>query len=194
MSLMDATATPLSYVINHCYLAAREKHTRLSRNIRSGLQSVMQIYRTTDLLRIRYDESCNLGIGNFDSQRQTIVGVYNAFNSELRALAGRQGCVPRFNKNAEILIRLIGDYLSFEEALMSETDYPGYGSHKKEHIHFLESLDQEIERIRIGAADMYDLSYLIGTWLEKHMRGSDRLFGSFVVRALDEVFGEDQAA
>jgi hemerythrin-like metal-binding protein len=194
MSLIGTTATPLSYVINHCFLAAREKHTRLSRNIRTGLQSVMQIYRTTDLLRIQYDASYSFGLGDFDAQRQMIVGVYNALNSELKALSGRRGCVPRLNETAEMLIRLIGEYFASEEALMNESDYPGYGSHKKEHIRFLESLDQEIERIQVGAADMYDLSYLIGSWLERHMRGPDRLFGSFVARVVDEAFEADQAA
>ncbi|CAK0740384.1 Bacteriohemerythrin [uncultured Gammaproteobacteria bacterium] len=194
MRTTSMATAPLSHVINHYVMSTFGKRANFGQTIRAGLQSVAQVYRTTNLMRIQYDASYSLEIEMFDSRRQTIINVYNALNDELGAFDGHHSCVPRLNENAEMLVRLIGKYFSFEESLMDDFSYPGHSSHKKEHIRFLESLDQEISRMQAGVADMYDLSYLIGSWLSKHMRGPDRMLGDFIGGALNGAVEVNQAA
>jgi hemerythrin len=157
---------------------------RLGQSIRSTLDYIKRVYLSSDLMRIRYDETYTIGIAEFDGRRQTIAGTYNAFNAELRLLTERNGSMARLNHKAALLVRLIGELFEFEEALMAETDYPEFPTHRAKHIRFLQALHQEFERIQLGNADMYDLSYLIGSWLTQHMKSKDKNFAEFVNQAV----------
>ena len=95
--------------------------------------------------------------------------------------------MARLNQKASLLVRLIGELFEFEEALMEETEFPEFATHRAKHGRFLETLHREFERIQSGDADMYDLSYLIGAWLTEHMRSKDKVFGDFIVQTAKEM-------
>ena len=180
---MGATGTAsgsFSFVVNGDVLGSQHLNMGLSRSIRQSLDYITKIYRTTNLMRLEYDESYCIGFPEFDGRRQAIMGTYNAFNSELKARGGAS-CS---NETIATLIRLVGEYFSFEESLMNEIEYAEQLTHKAEHFRFLESLHEEIENIRNGRADLHDFSYLIGSWLACHMRGPDKALSCFIFRAM----------
>ena len=169
----------------------------LRQHIKSSLNFLKRVYRTTGLINIRYDNSYIVGVPEFDGRRQTITGVYNSFNAELRLLDEQAGSPSRLNEKASLLVRLIGELFSFEEDLMREIEYAEFAAHKAKHIRFLETLHDEFERIQRGHTDMHDLSYVIGSWLVEHMRGMDKAFGDFIMReigALAQAEAGEQAA
>ncbi len=184
MGFVRMEAATAAHVINHDVTETLRKNAKFIQTLKSGLGYLRSIYRSTDLIRIRYDESYEIGLLEFDSRRQMVVSVYNSLNMELRLLAERSGSGARLNDTAALLVRLIDELFIFEEALMAEMDYPQFVGHKGKHIGFLESLHREFERIQSGHADMHDLSYLIGTWLSEHMVGMDQAFGEFVMGAV----------
>ncbi len=187
---MGATGTEISiisHVFNQSSSESLLKNTSISRTLKSSLSYLKKVYRSTDLISLNYSESYAIGLDEFDHRRQMVVDVYNAFNGELRLLTKQAGSPSRLNDRASRLVRLIGDLLSFEEALMGESDYPGFDAHRAQHIRFLESLHAEFERIQAGHADMYDLSYLIGSWLAGHMPGMDKAFGGFFLNTVSEL-------
>jgi len=183
MSIARVGIPSVSCIINQNIAGMLRGDGKLSRSIKSSIDHIKRIYLSSDLLRIRYDETYEIGLIEFDSRRQTVIDIYNAFNSELRLLNERRGSMSRLNGKASLLVRLIAEMFSFEEARMIGMEYSEFASHKARHTGFLESLHGEFERIQEGRADMYDLSYLIGSWLADHLRGDDRVFRDFVVRA-----------
>ena len=185
-------AASASYVINQSIADALRSNGRLGQSIRASLDYIKRVYLTSDLMRIRYDESYTIGFGEFDGRRQTIVGTYNGFNAELRRLTEQTGSMARLNQKASLLVRLIGELFEFEEALMAEIEYPEFATHRAKHIRFLQALHQEFERIQDGTADMYDLSYLIGSWMTKHMTDNDKSFAEFITQTVKNMAAENQ--
>ena len=172
--------TLASYAISQNISETLRNNGRIGQSIRSTLDYIKRVYLSSDLMRIRYDETYTIGLAEFDGRRQTIAGTYNALNAELRLLTERTGSIARLNHKAALLVRLIGELFEFEEDLMAEIDYPEFPNHRAEHIRFLEALHQEFERIQHGNADMYDLSYLIGSWMAQHMKSKDKKFAEFI--------------
>ena len=182
MGFASAELANVPHIINHNLSDVMRNNGRISHSIRSSLDRIKRVYRSTVLMRVRYDSSYVIGVDEFDGRRQTILGVYNSFNYEVSMLAEHFASTNRLNERVSLLVRLIGEQFSFEEGLMAEINYPELVGHKARHTRFLETLHDEFERIQAGRADMFDLSYLIGSWLTEHMRAEDRLFGNFVIQ------------
>jgi len=187
MGIARIETASASYVINQSIADVLRSDGRLGQSIRDSLNYIKRVYLTSDLVRIRYDETYTIGLAEFDGRRQTIAGTYNAFNTELRLLTERTGSMARLNQKAALLVRLIGELFEFEEALMDETDYSEFATHRAKHIRFLQALHQEFQRIQDGNADMYDLSYLIGSWLTQHMKTNDKSFADFITQAVRKI-------
>ncbi len=177
----------VSHAISQNISEVLRNNARIGQSIRSTLDYIKRVYLSSDLMRIRYDESYTIGLAEFDGRRQTIAGTYNAFNAELRRITERTGSPARLNHKAALLVRLIGELFEFEEALMAEIDYPEFPTHRAKHIHFLQALHTEFERIQDGKADMYDLSYLIGSWLNQHMKSKDKSFAEFINQTIKNI-------
>ena len=189
---MDTTrieSASASYVINEGILEVLRGDSGLGQSIRNSLSYIKRVYLSSDLMRIRYDEACVTGLSEFDGRHQAIVGTYNAFNAELRLFTERKGSTARLNQKAALLLRLIGELFEFEEALMAEVEYPEFSSHRAKHIRFLQALHHEFGRIQEGSADMYDLSYLIGSWLTQHTKENDKNFANFISLAVKNIVG-----
>ena len=184
MGIARIESTSASYVVNQTLAEVMQGNGKLARSIRDSLDYIKRVYLSSDLMRIRYDESYAIGLAEFDGRRETIVGTYNAFNAELRRLAEGTGSMARLNGKAGLLVRLIGELFEFEETLMEEIEYPECATHRAKHIRFLEALHQEFGRIQDGAADMYDLSYLIGSWLTQHMQSKDKSLAQFIAQTV----------
>ena len=173
-------SAPASYVVNQNLSELMQGNGRIAQSIRDSLDYIKRVYLTSDLIRIRYDEADTVGLAEFDGRRQTIVGTYNALNAELRLLTERKGSMARLNQKASLLVRLIGELFEFEEALMAEIEYPEFSTHRAKHSRFLQAMHQEFEKIQTGNADIYDLSYLIGSWITNHMKQKDKPFAEFI--------------
>ncbi len=178
-------AASVAHVVNQNASQSLQRNARLGHMIRHSLDYIKSIYRSTDLMHIRYDDSYAIGVAEFDGRRQTVVDVYNELNFELRLIAEHAGSISHLNDKVSLLVRLIGGLFAFEEALMADIGYSQLAAHRARHNRFLESLHSEFERIQRGRADMHDLSYLIGSWLSEHMRGMDMAFGDFVAGAVN---------
>ncbi len=180
MSIVKIASAEAPRIINKSLTDVLRGNSKLSKSLKLSLEYIKKVYLSSDLVRITYDEAYEIGLDEFDGRRQTIVGSYNALNAELRLLTEKRGSIARLNDKASLLVRLIGELFEFEESLMAEIEYPEFETHRAKHIRFLQALHQEFVRIQEGSADMYDLSYLIGSWLTDHLRTKDKAFGHFV--------------
>lgn len=187
-------ANLVAHIVGHNVSGYRTSGSGLGNRLASGFHFLKRTYRTSNLISIRYGETYKTGLQEFDGRRRTILGVYSGFNSELCLIAEDMGSVRRLNERASLLVRLIGELFSFEEAVMGETEYPEAVAHKARHVRFLETLHAEFERIQSGRADMHDLSFLIGSWLAEHMAGMDQELGAFVSRAINEAAQPEEIA
>lgn len=190
-ALVEMAAIP--HMVGRNVSGSVRNNGTVSGGILSSFAYIRKVYRSTGLMAIRYDDSYVMDLAEFDGRRQTIVAVYNGFNAELHMLSQGTGSISRLNERASLLVRLMGEYFSFEEAVMRETEYPEFAAHRAKHIRFLENLHTEFDSIQRGRADMHDLSYLIGSWLADHMRGMDRALGTFVVDAVGAAADDDDA-
>jgi len=69
-----------------------------------------------------------------------------------------------------------------EEALMTESSYPGYDNHKAQHVNFVKAVSDFMEAYKtdgssVGVSDT--VSGFVVEWLNEHIMGSDREMAAF---------------
>jgi hemerythrin-like metal-binding protein len=151
---------------------------RLIRRVRSVSIRKM-IDRAREVLPlIEWNDSLSVGIPSIDEQHQRLVGILNALKTS--EVAG---------ENTETLARLLGELADYtvyhfdtEERLMATHGYPKLTEHRAAHQTLLAQVGQFREDFDAGRSKLSARLFLfLRTWLNGHIRGTDRAYGPFFV-------------
>lgn len=131
-------------------------------------------------MTIQWTQALSVGVTEIDAEHQ-----------ELFRRAGRLLEALEAGKRAEIveLVEFLHGYAArhfgLEEAWMRETLYPGYVRHKAEHDRFVADLRLIARELDSGgqrAVAPFELGRWLAEWLKKHVSGTDRELGRYLVK------------
>jgi len=90
------------------------------------------------------------------------------------------------HEKVETTLRFLADYVvvhfAAEEKLMSEVNYPGKSIHTQQHINFTKEVLDFLERFAEEGSTIsvsQSVNVLIFTWLDEHIKGSDKDLAAF---------------
>lgn len=169
-------------VMQECYMTALLEgaaqigiNDRLLSRIR-----VVQIRKTIEEARsslpvIEWSDSLSTRVAEVDKQHQQLIHIIN----ELRA-AG-----PKGGEAMRRIMKELTDYtvfhFGFEEKMLSDNGYPEYPEHKRAHDKLVTQVGQLNEEVQSGKASVtVDLFKFLRSWLNNHIRGTDRRYGAFL--------------
>ncbi len=122
---------------------------------------------------IKWDESCRVGVQEFDAAHQRLFGIGNRL---IRAVAQDGGSAP-VAEVLEDLIDFAEEHFEREEELMEQTDYPGRELHKREHRRLMNDLRLFKSQWIGGDIDGSEVSTFVIEWIVKHTKDTDRKYG-----------------
>jgi hemerythrin-like metal-binding protein len=128
-----------------------------------------------------WDESISLNIPLIDDQHRQLIGWVAALNDAVQKSAGAQAI-------EQVLLNLtdyVFNHFSEEERLMLSIDFPGLDSHRQEHNFFVTRLEEIMERFQNGEEIGNDTLEFMSDWIVGHIKGTDRIYGSFMLAGSD---------
>ncbi len=127
---------------------------------------------------IEWNESFSVFIESIDYQHKTLFNLINGFYENLK---------KEINQEAHInLILGLRDYMTLhfnkEEHLMKKYEYPYFDSHKKEHINFVNKVDNYLEKIKSGKLLIsIEITNYVKNWISSHIMTTDRAYAEFFI-------------
>ncbi len=118
----------------------------------------------------------NTGVKSIDASRECLSFVLGRLFHPQVICARPGGICSRIEDTARFLAR----NLEREEHLMTETGYPGFAAHKREHKKFLGNLDRMKHRLVCGGYDNTLVADFLSEWTNDHAAAFDKPFGDFL--------------
>jgi hemerythrin-like metal-binding protein len=124
---------------------------------------------------IEWSDSLSTGITEVDVQHRKLIDMINALRE-----AGPKG--------GEAVRRILGEltqytvfHFGFEEKMLSEHNYPEFTEHKRAHDKLVAQVAALNAEVQTGkGAISGDLFKFLRSWLNNHIRGTDRRYGPFL--------------
>ena len=128
------------------------------------------------MIRIEWDDKYSVGHERIDHEHQVFLDlIINASRADEEQL-------PR-----EKVLRLLNEikkYAEFhfysEENIMLDNGYPGYESHRQEHIMLLCNLDNKFHNYRFGLTSLTELVEFMFEWFALHTTYSDKKLAAYI--------------
>jgi len=126
---------------------------------------------------IKLDGGLRLGIPEIDSQHETMIRLINQLHETMLQGADKAALDG-------ILLQLLETtqtHFSFEEQLMSQSNYPEYAAHKSEHDRLLQHLKDLAEKYRKGELLLsFAIELDLKSWAMVHIEEFDKPLGVFL--------------
>jgi len=125
---------------------------------------------------IKFTQNLTIGIDEIDEQHKTFFDLFNSLYDSIHQNTGET--------TAEQAFSFLKDYVYFhfrtEEWYMEKYSYPEYESHKVQHEHFIEQLEQKQQDFLL-ADDAMGLEILdwLSVWFRSHIFSTDVSMGEF---------------
>jgi hemerythrin len=116
-----------------------------------------------------------VGIEEHDREHQEMLETINAMRQTLRSRGAEATKRRVIRAGLESVVTHLKDHFVVEETLMIESDYPGYGRHKREHELFLEKIEALHGRIQcVSMMPSIESLNTLCNWLHHHILESDK--------------------
>lgn len=126
-----------------------------------------------------WDGTMSVRIGALDVQHREMVDLLNELHDAVLAQADRstmRGLLQR-------LLRHCIEHFESEERLFDQYEYPGRVAHKGKHDEMCEQVQTVVREFEAGKPVLTEtLVKFLQTWLDHHIKGSDRLYASYLNR------------
>jgi len=126
----------------------------------------------------QWDDSYSVGIAVIDEQHRKLVGMINTLDDAMRQGRGKSVLSGILSE----MVRYTAMHFSTEEEYFKRYEYPGAGPHLEEHEKFTSKVSEfqkGFDAGRIGLST--DVMNFLTDWLKKHILGSDKRYGQFLV-------------
>ncbi|MBL8742671.1 MAG: hemerythrin family protein [Myxococcales bacterium] len=149
---------------------------RFQQRLRFDIQARVRAARA-ELPRVEWNASLSVGVHDIDEQHKQLFSLLDELS---RANTEEREATVR----GEIVADLI-DYtkihFAFEETLLARHGYPDLGSHHDAHTKLAGQVETYAAAAEGGTAPLgAELYFFLRTWLNGHIRGSDRRYGPFL--------------
>ncbi|MBL9027043.1 MAG: bacteriohemerythrin [Myxococcales bacterium] len=150
--------------------------TRFQGRLRFDIQGRVRAARA-ELPRLEWDDSLSVGVTALDDQHKQLFELLDELQqatTEDREAALRQEIVGDLVEYTKI-------HFAFEETMLSRNGFPELEPHRAAHSKLAEQVDVYARAADAGAGPLgADLYFFLRTWLNGHIRGSDRRYGPFL--------------
>lgn len=145
---------------------------RLTRDIQARVRAAR-----AELPRLEWEPSLSVRVQSLDDQHKQLFELLDALQratTEEREAALRREIVGDLIDYTKI-------HFAFEETLLSRHGYPELDSHRDAHTKLAGQVEAYAAAAESGAAPLgTELYFFLRTWLNGHIRGSDRRYGPFL--------------
>ncbi|MFO0616605.1 MAG: bacteriohemerythrin [Polyangiaceae bacterium] len=149
---------------------------RFRERLKLDIQARVRAARA-ELPRLEWNESLSVGVTPIDEQHRRLFELLDAFqraNTEDHEAALRRDIV-------EDLIDYTKIHFAFEETLLARHGYPDLDPHRGAHARLAEQVEAYADAAHKGAGPLgTELYFFLRTWLNGHIRGTDRRYGPFL--------------
>lgn len=129
---------------------------------------------------ITLDETIVLGVDDIDNQHALIVRLFNTLSEAVQA--GQD--VELLGKTAHYFFSHVQEHFATEEYYMTQYEYPLIEEQRREHCE-LEGYVEELTRLLRAEGDsaaLCNILEMVGQWLLRHVRHTDRDLMDFIKR------------
>lgn len=124
-----------------------------------------------------WDDALSVGVGEVDSQHQVLIGLLNQLHEGRTAGKGNDALAKILGELATYTV----EHFTFEERLLEEHGYPELPGHKESHRKLTQKVFDFKGAFEAGQGTLSaDLFLFLRSWLNGHIRGSDRQYGRFL--------------
>ena len=125
-----------------------------------------------------WNKSLSVNIASIDDEHKKLIAMLNDFYDNLAVKSNKE--------NISELLTKMKDYTIYhfknEEELLKFHGYPKYESHRKEHSHFIEKVNEIEKKIEEGKIILsLDLITFLKDWLQNHIMVSDQNYSKFLI-------------
>lgn len=121
----------------------------------------------------------SVGVPSIDAQHQML---FRLAGELYQAMSTGQGKAA-LGRILDRLVQYTATHFAHEERLMRLVDYPGFAAHKLEHEGLVRKVTQFQADFNAGkVAISVQLMQFLRSWLDAHIRGSDKSYAPSMVR------------
>lgn len=122
---------------------------------------------------IDWTEALSVGIKSIDDQHKKLVDLLNALHDSRAQGQGNEVLKRILNELTNYTV----EHFDFEESLLTKHGYADYDRHKQAHDALTRQVKQLNEEFQAGNAKLSgDLFKFLRSWLNGHIRGTDKLY------------------
>lgn len=130
-------------------------------------------------MALEWRDEYNIAVPEIDQQHRDLFTHLNNLMQAMQRGTSKQA--------AEEMLGFLGNYVvehfGSEERLMAAHAYPGSEAHKREHAGFIKTF-LELKESFLSTGSTFSLSIalngIVGSWLIKHILGTDQALGLFL--------------
>lgn len=169
-------------------------HSELSKLKGDIDQLKVEQKRSTQQLKplptIEWTEDLSVGVDLIDKQHMILVRAINLLGKGVQVGCTKELMAAIFDTLADYTVT----HFAYEEELFQLFDYPATEAHKHEHAALLNRVTALKKKWESGETEIGQevLNFLVN-WLKKHILGSDKKYGPFLVEQIATASKKDEA-
>ncbi len=131
------------------------------------------------MIAIEWNDSYSVGIATYDRQHKKLFDLFNAFFKGIENKEGKERMEQVINGLKQYAV----EHFKAEEANMVLYNYPGYGSHKKQHDEFVKTVVDFESRFKQGRMVLtIEVTHFMRDWITDHIMKVDKQYTNFFVQ------------
>lgn len=121
------------------------------------------------------------GVKEADEQHKKLVSLVNDLYDAMKQGKGKEIT----DKILDELVKYANYHFGTEETLMTKYGYPDLANHKREHENFKVKVKEFLDKKAKGEATLsIEIMNFLKEWLVKHIMGTDKKYGPFLVEKM----------
>lgn len=121
------------------------------------------------------------GVKEADEQHKKLVSLVNDLYDAMKQGKGKE----IIDKILDELVKYANYHFGTEETLMTKYGYPDLANHKREHENFKVKVKEFLDKKAKGEATLsIEIMNFLKEWLVKHIMGTDKKYGPFLVEKM----------
>jgi hemerythrin len=124
-----------------------------------------------------WSDKYSVNVREIDDQHKKLVGMLCTLNDSMRQGKGKEALSPILRD----LIQYTKTHFAAEERIMKAHGYPDYATHKAKHDKMAQKVAEVYKDYQDGKTAMsLEVMSFLQNWVEKHIMGTDKLYGPFL--------------
>lgn len=138
---------------------------------------------TSETGHVEWSSDLDTGVGVVDEQHHQYFNLLNDYlKKATEKLSGSEQAFDLLEK-FKFLHEYAEEHFSTEEAMMIEAGFPGYDSHRGEHLYFLKHVEDLFLQMKTNGFSpslSREVNYYIIEWFVEHIRLTDKKLAKYL--------------